>query len=42
MADTFEEKYKELKIEGKKEKIIKAPYMGTESPSYQKFKGLQS
>ena len=42
MADTFEEKYKEIKIEGKKEKIIKAYYMEKENSSHQRIQRLKS
>ena len=42
MAASFEEKYKELKIEGKREKTIEAQYVGSESLSRQRFQRSQS
>ena len=41
MAANFEEKYKELKIEGKREKTIEAHYMGSESLSRQRYQNSQ-
>ena len=42
MAHVFEEKYKELKIVGKRERMLEAHYMGSESISRQRYARFQS
>ena len=42
MANKFEDKYKECKIEGKREKTLDANYMGSESLSRLRYQSSQS
>ena len=42
MSMRFEEKYKELKVEGKREKVVETHYMGSESLSRQRYQRSQS
>ena len=42
MSMRFEEKYKELKVEGKREKVVETHYMGSESLSGQRYQSSQS
>ena len=42
MANKFEDKYKEWKIEGKREKTLDANYMGSESLSRLRYQSSQS
>ena len=41
MANKFEDKYKEWKIEGKREKTLNANYMGSESLSRLRYQSSQ-